>query len=343
LQLQSKTRLNGDKDKLQRLASRISAQAHSLNSGALAVLALQLQTVGPDHFVKVRSLIKDLIKKLKADAKAEASSKSFCDKGMSKAVEKRDKSAAARETASAQIDTTESNINTLKADIEDLANEIADLNKDLKEALELRTREKADNKKTISNANDGKKAVDSAISLLNKFYGSALLQANAHQTYTPPNADSSGKTVGDLAPDAGFSSDEEYKGKTDSSKGIVGMLEVISSDFERTSKTTTSAEAAAVKDYNEIKTDTEKSLKDKAKLKKTKGTDVESKTSDLTGFKDDLKDANEMNEEALEELDKLKVSCVDGEETYAERVAKRKEEIEALKQALEIFEDWQGF
>jgi len=95
-----------------------------------------------------------------------------------------------------------------------------------------------------------------------------------------------------------------------------------------------------VKDYKELKDDMDKVLVDKAKLKKTKETQVNTKTSDLTGFKGDQKDAKKMNEEALEELEKLTASCVDTGETFAQRAAHRKEEIEALKQALQILEDW---
>ena len=43
-----------------------------------------------DHFVKVRTLIKDLLSKLKSDAEAEATQKGFCDKEMSKAINQRD-------------------------------------------------------------------------------------------------------------------------------------------------------------------------------------------------------------------------------------------------------------
>merc|ERR1719356_1999926 len=202
---------------------------------------------------------------------------------------------------------------------------------------ELREKEKAENEKTIANADSGKAAVDQAVELLKKFYGSALLQSAKNRA--APAKDREGKTVGDLAPDT-FSSDEEYKGKVDASKGIVGMLEVIASDFERTSKTVADAEKSADEDYKSLKKDTEKDIKDKEKLKKTKETEVETKESDLTGFKDDKKTAIKMNEEAIEELEKLTTSCVDTGETFAERAAHRKEEIEALKQALEILENW---
>ena len=33
--------------------------------------------------------------------------------------------------------------------------------------------------------------------------------------------------------------------------------------------------------------------------------------------------------------------CVEGEETYAQRVAKREKEIEALKEAQQNLDDWQ--
>jgi len=56
---------------MQRLTGHLSKEAHSLSSAPLAMLALQLKTLGPDHFVKVRGLIKDLISKLEADAKAD--------------------------------------------------------------------------------------------------------------------------------------------------------------------------------------------------------------------------------------------------------------------------------
>jgi len=43
-----------------------------------------------DHFVKVRGLINDLIKRLEEEAKAEAEQKAFCDEELEKAITKRD-------------------------------------------------------------------------------------------------------------------------------------------------------------------------------------------------------------------------------------------------------------
>merc|ERR1719438_165804 len=62
-------------------------EAH--NSPALTALSLKVR-VAEDHFVKVRSIIKDLIDKLVAQAEAEKTTKSFCDEQMKKTLSKRD-------------------------------------------------------------------------------------------------------------------------------------------------------------------------------------------------------------------------------------------------------------
>jgi hypothetical protein len=260
LQVRSVRRHNSVEAELESLISRLQDQGRSLKSVPLKMLAMRLKMADPDHFVKVRGLIKDLITKLEADAAAEATAKSACDTNMKEAVEKRDKAAANYETAGAQIDSTNATINSLKSEIAALAGDIADLNKQVLEMTELRAKEKAEHEKTIANADQGKSDVDQAIEILKKFYGEALLQVGADpKTNTE---DREGKTVGDLAPET-FSSDEEYKGKADSSKGVIGMLEVISSDFERTSKTTADAETQAEEDFKELKAETETTISDK--------------------------------------------------------------------------------
>jgi len=57
---------------------------------------------------------------------------------------------------------------------------------------------------------------------------------------------------------------------------------------------------------------------------------------------DDRMGAEKNLESAQLTLEDLKKMCIDGEETYSERVAKRQEEIDALKEALEIFENWKA-
>lgn len=82
---------------------------------------------------------------------------------------------------------------------------------------------------TVETAKEGQAAVELALSILKQFYENAFIQTG----YTPPNADREGLTVADRAPDT-FSG--TYHGNQDASKGIIGLLDVILSDFERTDR-----------------------------------------------------------------------------------------------------------
>jgi len=280
-------------------------------------------------------LIKDLVARLKADAESEATQKSFCDKAMKENVESRDAAQAEIESLTATQSKLESEKSTLTEEIATLAKDIANLQKALMEATELRVAEKAENEKTISEANGGLVATNLAMKLLNEFYNSA---GGAFVQYVPPNADREGKTVGDRAPEIW---EGQYDGKQADAPGIIGMLEVITSDFERTIETTTADEAAAQADFEEFETATKADITDKSKSKADKEDRVAAIVDELTETADSLKEQNTLLGTANEALDELKKQCVDGEETYEERVAKREKEIAALKEALDILENWQ--
>merc|ERR1719463_726880 len=199
----------------------LKQQAKALKSATLSALMTQMRE---DHFVKVRTMIKDMIAKLEADAEAEASQKGWCDEEMTKAMTQRDENIGAIEGDTAVITQSEAKIAKLKEEVTQLLQEIADLEKGLSEATTLRANENAENTKTLADATAGLAGVKQAIKILKDFYeGGGFLQ------YTPPNAGADGKTVGDMAPDTGFDSD--YSGNQDAASGIMGQLDVIKSDF----------------------------------------------------------------------------------------------------------------
>merc|ERR1719198_195813 len=296
-----------------------------------------------DHFVKVRALIKDLIARLQEDAKAEATQKSFCDTEMKKEIDGRDAASLSIEKETATIAKKEALIETLKEEIAQLAEEIAATQKALNEATELRAEQKASNEKTIADAEAGKKDVELAIQILKEFYEPSLLQEEPQEEgYTPYEAKGSdryGQTVGDAAPEMSYSGD--YKGRTDESKGILGLLEVIAADFERTKTTVTDEEAKAKKAFEEFKTESEKTITDKTKEKKTKEGEIKDAKDTITTAKENLEGAEKEKKAAIKALDDLKVMCVEGEDSYAVRKEKREEEIEALKAAMVILDEWQ--
>jgi DNA repair exonuclease SbcCD ATPase subunit len=284
----------------------------------------------------VRQIIKDLVARLEADAESEESQKSFCDEAMADAMKTRDDANSEIEMLAAEKAKLESEKATLVQEIADLAAAIAELKKALIDATDLREAEKAENEKTIASAEEGEEAVKEALKTLTAFYSTALVQKNG---YVPPNSDREGKTVSDRAPDI---FDTTYHGDQTESTGIIGLLEVIVSDFQRTIVTVTNEEEIADAAYQKFKKETEADIDEKEKSKEAKETRVAAIKDLLTENKDKTNEEDALLKAALAQLEGLHGQCVAGEETYDDRVAKREKEIEALKEALQILIDWQS-
>lgn len=127
-----------------------------------------------------------------------------------------------------------------------------------------------------------------------------------------------------------------YKGQQDQSTGVIGMLEVILSDFARLEAETSSGEDAAASAYDKFM---DESNEDAA----VKQTEVDHKTlkkerteAALADLKKDLEATQEELNAAMDYYDKLKPDCVDMGLSYEDRVARRKEEIVSLQEALRI-------
>jgi len=321
----------------QRLVTFLEQHAQALKSASLARVAA-FARLAADPFARVRALINDLIAKLEAEASSEATHKDFCDTGMSAAVTKRDERKAEMEGLETSIAASNAAIKQHAATIAELAAEIAALQKELLELTTLRTEESAQNNKTIAEADEGKEAVDQAISILEGFYGPAFVQMRRGE-YTPPNADRFGDTVSDLAPET-FSGN--YTGRVDASKGVIGLLQVISSDFERTSTAVAAAEAEAESAYQAEKGELEDAIADDTQRKEGEETSKSDQEDDLVGFQDSLKSTTELHDSALADLETLKTGCIDSATSHEERRRQREQEIEALKEAHRILEEWQG-
>jgi len=341
----------------------LSSASERLHSPMLAMVSLRVeasQRQAEDPFVKVRQLMKDLIKRLEADALAEATHKEFCDTGISKEVGVRDEAVSGSETIDKDKTIKTSEASQLSMDIATLSSQIAENKKGLNEATELREAESAENAKTVSEAEAGLAAVKEAISILESFYqgaapvgpASSLLQTGRSGAAVLPsglredelrfkstNSDRAGKTVADYAPDA---FDADYHGSQEASKGIIGTLQVIQADFERTTSATEEAESQAEGSFNTFKTENEAdtAAKDSEKTGK-KGTLTVTNDAILT-LESELSDATKAHELSLKTLEKLRADCIEKEETYEERIAKRNQEIEALKEAHAILEDWES-
>jgi len=290
------------------VAQFLARKASLLSSAALKNLAAQVQS---SPFDKVVTVIKDLVAKLKEEAAAEADHKEWCDGQLKANKIKREKKTSKVNKLTATVDSLTESIKSMGEKIATLSKEQAELATAISEATAQRQMEKATNSDTIKDAAAGADATKQALVVLKEFYAS---QSSFLQD----------KQVPEMA---------AYKGMHSGNGGVVGMLEVISSDFSRLRADTTAAEGAAATEYNGF-------MKDAKASKKAKH-DLEFKTSmkkDQTEFE---KEQTEKDLESTQiELDKslayqqhLKPVCLEVHVSYEERVAGRKAEIEALKEA----------
>merc|ERR1719506_640414 len=215
----------------------------------------------------------------------------------------------------------------------------------MSEADNLRAKEKEENEATIEEAKEARDAVADAIQTLERFYktaakNEALLVVKAREAMKSHRASllaqKTKASPEDDAPDAGF--DDSYSGDQGGSSGVIGMLEVVKSDFERTISETEKNERDAEADHLEFGTTSGKSKATKetakeeheAALRDADAADEEDRSS--------LVSAQDALNKALGELDSLHKACIDNGQSPEEKAQQREEELEALKQALCIME-----
>merc|ERR1719413_234321 len=166
-------------------------------------------------------MIKDLVVRLMEEANEEAEHKGWCDTELST-----NEKTSAVEMLHAEIDQLEASVAKLTEDISEQTQAVAKLDADMAEATKLRQEEKATNEQTVKDSQEAQTAVAQALTVLKEFYAKA---GDATAFVQQP------------APDI---FDSPYKGMQAENGGVVGMLEVIESDFARLEADTKAAEAA---------------------------------------------------------------------------------------------------
>merc|ERR550514_1842372 len=266
-------------------------------------------------------MIKDLIVRLMEEANEEAEHKGWCDTELATNEQTRKEKTASVETLHAEIDELEASISKLTEDIADLTKAVADLDAAMAEAAKLRQEEKATNEATVKDSQDAQTAVAQALVVLKEFYakaGEATALLQGRQPTAPAIFDS------------------PYTGMQAENGGVVGMLEVIESDFARLEAETKAAEATAQKEYDEFMTTSKVDKASKTKDIEHKTAKKQDETQALTVKSEDLEGTQKELDAALAYFDKLKPSCVDAGVSYDDRVTRRKEEIQSLQEALRI-------
>jgi len=313
---------SAENDSRQLLVNLLNTQGTKLKSTLLLSLASQIKA---DPFMKIKKLIQDLIERLLQEATDEANQKGFCDKAQSEAKQKRTYAAESIAELNGQMAELEAVHDKLTEELATLETEIAEIESKQEEASTMRTEEKTENEATVLEAKAGLEAVNQAIDILDKFYKTAAKEKVDLGLIQGPLDD---------APDAGFGEGEAYTGAGGESGGILGMLDVIKGDFERTISATEKAEATAETEYQAFVTESSKSLAEKKMAEEQKSKQKDDAAEEYESADEDIAAQTSLLRTGIKELIELKPVCEVKPMSFEERTARRNDEIESLKKGL---------
>jgi len=320
----------GGSERTTRVFEHLGSAASRLQSSILTAFAVKLHgRVRSEPFTKVKKMIQDLMQRLLDEAAEEATKKGYCDTESRKGALTRDKHMEKVAKLNTGLEKLEALKGGLGEELSDLSADLDELRDKFPKIAALREEEKVENEATIETAKAGAAAVKDALKVLKDFYKAAkegkvsLRQARA----SPVDEDSTdGKKLG------------KYKGNQQKAGGILAMLDVIASDFTRTVKVTLTFEQDAVAAFAAFERATKTSIAEKEVAQARSTTSLEGVEAQLAQDMELLSQRMGMLDDTLRELEELQPACVGAGQSYAERVAKRQGEIDALKSAVCILD-----
>merc|ERR1719146_302707 len=306
----------------QRVVEFLQGRAQKLGSKYLALMATR---AGADPFGKVKKMIKDLIVKLMEEANAEADQHAYCETELATNKQTREIKSSEVEELTAELESQNALKEKLTTEIAEFSDEVASIKKQQNEATKIRGEEKKTNEATIADAKVAQAAVEKATEVLKNFYdkhaaSSAFVQDTADMKQEMSQA----------------ASLDPYKGQHAGSGGILGMMEVILSDFARLETETQEAENAAASTYEKFMNESNEDVAVKETEIEHKSNKKDTCVETIAELDKNLKLTQEELDKALEYYDKLKAECLDLGVSYEERVKMREEEIQSLQEALKV-------
>jgi len=317
------------------VASKIQQLATDEHSVALAQLSSRVSATlrrlkrrggsGADPFKKIRNLIQNMITKLEDQQAEEARQKKFCDTEMAESKAGKIDREGTIETLTTRIEEGVADVAKLNQQKTMLLGEIKNIETAQGEMDELRQEEHHTYKHVKKELEEGLAAVQTALKVLRDFYSAG---------------DDKGAFIQeDIGNDMKIGSNGQaaYTG-SGGGTAIIGMLEVCESDFSKGLAESASEEDAAQDSYEKLTQENkkERAVKDKTVTNiVTEVARIEKKNAEFTG---DRTETQQELSALLEYLEKLTKQCVAQPESYHDRVARRKREIDGLQQALNTLE-----
>merc|ERR1719407_205826 len=320
------------KEVKQHVLDLLQSLAKKNNDKQLSLLAQRIQSaamLGEDPFAKIKGLISEMIEKLEAEAAKEAAHKAFCDKEMSETKAKKEDKETELDDLSTKIDKATSKIAKLKEEVATLSKELGEIAAAQKAATEMRQEQAAAWAAAKADYEQGLEGVGMALQVLRDYY------AEKDESFIQGDKDAF------LQGKMGLGESKHSKA-TGASTGIIGMLEVVESDFSKLLSEGNAAEAMAVEEYEKLTQDNEIATTEKETAVKYKTKDSKETEAMLAGLKEDKEVASKEYSAIMDYWEQLQPMCIAKPEPYAERKKRREAEIAGLKEALTILEEEAG-
>jgi len=300
------------------------------HSAALAQLASQVAAVAKfsgreDPFAKIKDLIRDMIQKLQGEAEAEAQEKKYCDEQLSKTKEKKGELEDDIAKMTADIDSAVSKSAQLKDEVKVLQQELAALSKEQAEMDKIRQETHEDYVATKKDLELGLSGVRKALTVLRDYYGgggSEDMETAMLQQPAPPVKHSKAGGAG---------------------SSIIGLLEVVESDFAKNLAKVENEEADAESEYQKVTQENKVTQASKQQVEKYKTQESKSLDKSVAEISGDREKSSTELAAVDEYYAKIKERCIAKPETYHERAARRAAEIEGLKEALRVLREEAAF
>jgi hypothetical protein len=319
--------------------TQIKHMARKLNSADLNLLAMK---IAADPFAKVKELIQQLITRLLTESQNEATQKGWCDTEIGKANSDRDHRMADTKSLSAEALVLEAEKKNQEEIIKTLTAEVSELQADHAEVTRIREAEKAENKKVLEDSREGLTAIEKALATLKKFYGKASRNSQSGYVGLVQTDAEQSPVAADMASAGVSGAQGNYDGNQAAGGGIIGLMEIIQSDFKRSIEMAETSEKESYTEYASFNKEAKASLSAKTTGLENAKDDLKIASGDLVATLNKLKDNQKLLDMSLQTLETLRPACVDTGMSWEEKVKRRDAEIQALKDALAVFEDPNG-
>jgi len=312
------------------LVKKLAREQHS---AALAQLASRIGAVirygsssGEDPFVKIRSLISDMISKLETEAQSESTEKAYCDEELAKTKAKKEELNFQISKLTAKIDKAAANSASLKDSVKQAQADLAALAKSQAEMDSIRREESAAYRQAKEDLSLGLSGVRKAIGVLRDYYGGASAAGASMLQGMTDMTDIMGQPAAPV----------QHSKSSGAGGSILDILEVVESDFAKNLASEETQEADAAASY-------EKQSQENKVTKAMKEQDVKYQTAEFKGEDKTISELSSDRETTNTELSavmdysaQLNGRCIAKPETYEERRRRREAEVSGLKEALSI-------